>query len=118
MRPKKIALIGNPNSGKTTLFNRLTRMNYREGNYSGVTVESCFGSWVVDADNTIEVVDLPGCYSLQPFAQDGQDMRETIKTINTHAKMVMGWALVTPEDHFGQICADVQKRPQHRRVHN
>lgn len=82
MRPKKIALIGNPNSGKTTLFNRLTQMNYREGNYSGVTVESCFGSWVLDENNTIEVVDLPGCYSLQPFAQDGQDMRETIKTIN------------------------------------
>lgn len=82
MIPKKIALIGNPNSGKTTLFNRLTRMNYREGNYSGVTVESCFGSWDVDHDISIEVVDLPGCYSLQPFAQDGEDMRETIDTIN------------------------------------
>lgn len=82
MIPKKIALIGNPNSGKTTLFNRLTRMNYREGNYSGVTVESCFGSWVVDSNVTVEVVDLPGCYSLQPFGQDGQDMQETIRAIH------------------------------------
>ncbi len=82
MIPKKIALIGNPNSGKTTLFNRLTRMNYREGNYSGVTVESCFGSWSIDHNTAIDVVDLPGCYSLQPFGQDGQDMQETIRTIH------------------------------------
>lgn len=82
MIPKKIALIGNPNSGKTTLFNRLTRMNYREGNYSGVTVESCYGKWDIPGEELIEVVDLPGCYSLQPFAQDGQDMQETIEAIN------------------------------------
>lgn len=85
MTIKRIALIGNPNSGKTTLFNRLTQMNYREGNYSGVTVESCHGTWSIKPNKTIEVVDLPGCYSLQSFSHDSKDMQETINTIKNES---------------------------------
>ena len=45
MNQKKIALIGNPNSGKTTLYNRLTGLSAREGNYSGITINTEDGFW-------------------------------------------------------------------------
>ncbi len=61
-----IALIGNPNSGKTTLFNALTGMNQKVANWTGVTVEKKTG--LVKKDKSIEIVDLPGIYSLKPFS--------------------------------------------------
>ncbi|MDK2125663.1 ferrous iron transport protein B [Parachitinimonas caeni] len=60
---KTIALIGNPNCGKTTLFNRLTGLNQTVGNWPGVTVERKSGSLRL-MDETLEVIDLPGLYSL------------------------------------------------------
>lgn len=62
-RPVKIAAIGNPNSGKTTLFNALTGSNQVTGNWPGVTVERVEGTYVQDGQ-TLTVVDLPGVYSL------------------------------------------------------
>ena len=59
-----IALIGNPNTGKTSLFNALTGQNQRVGNYPGVTVEKKFGSWKLNEEEEITVIDLPGTYSL------------------------------------------------------
>ena len=60
----KIALIGNPNSGKTSLFNKLTGLNQKVGNWPGVTIEKKIGKILkLDAD----VVDLPGVYSLSPY---------------------------------------------------
>ena len=61
---KKIALIGNPNCGKTTLFNVLTGANQSVGNWPGVTVEKKFGYFKL-ADEKLEIVDLPGIYSLE-----------------------------------------------------
>ena len=61
----RIALAGNPNSGKTTLFNALTGGNQHVGNWPGVTVEKKEGN--LKADKTVEVVDLPGIYSLSPY---------------------------------------------------
>lgn len=61
--PLPIALIGNPNSGKTTLFNRLTGARQRTGNWAGVTVERKEGDFEV-ADQTFHLVDLPGTYTL------------------------------------------------------
>ncbi len=58
-----IAVVGNPNSGKSTLFNRLTGLKQRIGNYPGVTVERHVGTLKVD-DVSIELVDLPGTHSL------------------------------------------------------
>lgn len=61
----KIALVGNPNSGKTTLFNALTGSNQYVGNWPGVTVEKKQGK--LKADKSIMLVDLPGIYSLSPY---------------------------------------------------
>ncbi len=64
-----IALAGNPNSGKTTLFNALTGLHQKTGNYPGVTVERKTGVWDF-AGSRFEFLDLPGCYSLIPRSPD------------------------------------------------
>ena len=64
-----IALVGNPNTGKTTLFNALAGMKQRVGNYPGVTVETKKGRFRHE-DLTFEVIDLPGTYSLAPRSPD------------------------------------------------
>ncbi len=61
----RVALAGNPNSGKTTLFNALTGSNQYVGNWPGVTVEKKGGK--IKADKSIEITDLPGIYSLSPY---------------------------------------------------
>ncbi len=73
----KVALAGNPNSGKTTLFNLLTGLNQKTGNFPGVTIEKKSGFIKLKAqgqDNytTIEFIDLPGIYSLYPRSLDEQ----------------------------------------------
>ena len=62
------ALVGNPNSGKTTLFNQLTGNHQFTGNWPGVTVERKTGT--LKSDHSIEVVDLPGIYSLSPYSNE------------------------------------------------
>lgn len=63
-----VALVGNPNCGKTTLFNALTGSNQRVGNWPGVTVERKSG--ICLADKTVALTDTPGIYSLQPFTPE------------------------------------------------
>jgi ferrous iron transport protein B len=65
-----VALIGNPNTGKTTLFNALTGLNQHVGNYPGVTVERKVGSFKIDDTSRIELIDLPGTYSLAARSPD------------------------------------------------
>lgn len=65
----KFALAGNPNSGKTTLFNALTGSNQYVGNWPGVTVEKMEGKSTID-EKQITVVDLPGIYSLSPYSME------------------------------------------------
>ncbi len=65
----EIALVGNPNTGKTTLFNRLTGVRQRVGNYPGVTVEKKAGSTRI-AGEAMAVIDLPGAYSLAAASLD------------------------------------------------
>ncbi len=66
-----IALVGNPNTGKSTLFNRLTGARQKVGNYPGVTVEKKVGT-VSLGDSSCSLIDLPGTYSLAPTSQDEQ----------------------------------------------
>ena len=68
--PSTIALVGNPNAGKTTLFNALTGANQRTGNYAGVTVELKTGETYTPHGRKLHVLDLPGCYSLHANAPD------------------------------------------------
>ncbi len=63
----RIAFVGNPNSGKTTLFNALTGAHQRVGNWPGVTVERKSGTYK-SADGDVELIDLPGTYSINPIA--------------------------------------------------
>ena len=67
---RRVALIGNPNTGKTSLFNALTGMKQRVGNYSGVTVEKKTGEWPLSEDSIVQLIDLPGTYSLSAKSLD------------------------------------------------
>ena len=68
-RQMRVALAGNPNCGKTTLFNALTGSNQYVGNWPGVTVEKKEGETRI-GDRTVTVVDLPGIYSLSPYSME------------------------------------------------
>tara|TARA_Y100000782_G_C10189462_1_gene269714 strand:- start:28713 stop:30830 length:2118 start_codon:yes stop_codon:yes gene_type:complete len=65
-----IALVGNPNAGKTTLFNALTGMNQKVGNFPGVTVDKKTGGFTLTNGNSAKIIDLPGIYSLSPKSTD------------------------------------------------
>ncbi len=65
-----VALLGNPNCGKTALFNLLTGSRQKVANYSGVTVERKEGRLTLDSEKNIRVLDLPGAYSLYPRSLD------------------------------------------------
>src|ERR1700740_2517775 len=65
-----VAIVGPPNSGKSTLFNRLTGLRQKVANFPGVTVEHRMGRAKLDHHREIFVVDLPGVYSLQPRTED------------------------------------------------
>jgi ferrous iron transport protein B len=67
-----IALVGNPNCGKTALFNVLTGSRQKVANYAGVTVERKEGTYVTPAGRRIRILDLPGAYSLEPLTPDEQ----------------------------------------------
>lgn len=69
-----ICVVGNPNCGKTTLFNGLTGSNQEVGNWPGVTVEKKVGNYQYK-DRDITIVDLPGIYSLQPSSAASEDER-------------------------------------------
>jgi len=65
-----VALVGNPNCGKTALFNRLTGSHQKVANYAGVTVERKEGRLITPAGKTLRLLDLPGAYSLHPRSLD------------------------------------------------
>ncbi|HTN20599.1 MAG TPA: ferrous iron transport protein B [Pelobium sp.] len=67
---KRVALVGNPNTGKSTIFNALTGLNQKVGNFPGVTVDKKSGYTKLADGTSIEVVDLPGTYSLYPKSAD------------------------------------------------
>jgi ferrous iron transport protein B len=73
-----IALVGNPNAGKSALFNALTGARQKVGNYPGVTVERHAGRLALGDGRTAELVDLPGTYSLTPSSPDERVTRDVI----------------------------------------
>jgi ferrous iron transport protein B len=75
---RRIALAGNPNAGKTTLFNALTGMRQKVGNYPGVTVEKKEGRCQLTPHHDVLIVDLPGTYSLSPKSPDEEIARDIL----------------------------------------
>ena len=66
----RVALVGNPNTGKSTLFNILTGLNQKIGNFPGVTVDKKTGFCLLPDGRTAEIIDLPGTYSIYPKSKD------------------------------------------------
>ncbi len=77
-RPHVVAIIGPPNSGKSTLFNRLTGLRQKVANFPGVTVEQRIGRAKTKSDREVVLVDLPGVYSLSPRSEDEQVTRDVL----------------------------------------
>jgi ferrous iron transport protein B len=75
---QKIALVGNPNSGKTSLFNHLTGLNQKIGNFPGVTVDKKSGVCALPSGGSIEILDLPGSYSLYAKSKDEEVVTEIL----------------------------------------
>lgn len=78
MLPQKIALIGNPNTGKTSIFNLLTGLNQHVGNFPGVTVDKKSGYLNLTDSHKVEVIDLPGTYSVFPRSGDEKVVFKTL----------------------------------------
>jgi len=77
-RLRTAALVGNPNSGKSALFNALTGARQKIANYPGVTVERKAGRMVLPSGEPVELVDLPGSYSLDPASPDEEVTRKVV----------------------------------------
>jgi len=93
---KRIALIGMPNTGKSTLFNRLTGASARTGNWPGVTVDLLASNIVLGPD-MVECVDLPGIYDLHGFSEDEQVVRRFLE--NNPVELVCLILNATQLDH-------------------
>src|SRR3954470_22948836 len=77
-RTPLIALLGNPNCGKTALFNRLTGARQKVANYAGVTIERKEGSFTLPGGRQLRVLDLPGAYSLSAHTPDEAITRDVV----------------------------------------
>jgi ferrous iron transport protein B len=78
----KVALIGNPNCGKSSLFNHLTGLRQKIGNFPGVTVDKKIGFCKIQDGSDIQVIDLPGTYSIYPNSLDEQVVLEVLTNQN------------------------------------
>src|SRR6476469_3875013 len=78
-RPIIVAIVGPPNSGKSTLFNRLTGLRQKVANFPGVTVEHRMGKAKLKDRHEVFLVDLPGVYSLHPRSEDEQVAHDILK---------------------------------------
>jgi ferrous iron transport protein B len=74
----RVALVGNPNSGKTAVFNAMTGSRQKVANYAGVTVEKKEGAFVSPAGTRVKVIDLPGTYSLRARSPDEEVTRDVV----------------------------------------
>lgn len=101
MKPDKprvptVALVGNPNTGKTTIFNGLTGLKQKTANYPGVTVEKKTGWCRLERAGSVQVLDLPGTYALLPRSPDEEVVRDVL----------YGWQRDTPRPDFLVVILD------------
>ena len=90
---KTVVLIGPPNSGKSTLFNRLTGLRQKVANYPGVTVEQRMGLMAGVGREDLTLIDLPGIYSLTPYSEDARVAVDVLRGKNAgHAQAGRGAA--------------------------
>jgi ferrous iron transport protein B len=101
-RPIRIALVGPPNSGKTTLFNTLTGGRQKTGNYPGVTVERKSGLLKTPVGHTVEVLDLPGSYSLRARSPDEAITRDVVLGRQAQEALPDAVVCVTDATNLGQ----------------
>jgi len=87
----KVALVGNPNTGKSTLFNRLTGLNQKIGNFPGITVDKKTGFMKLAGSKAAEIIDLPGTYSLYPKSSDESIVFQVLadKHNNSHPDVIV-----------------------------
>lgn len=88
---RKVALVGNPNSGKSSLFNHLTGLNQKIGNFPGVTVDKKTGTTSLANGDKIQIIDLPGTYSIYPSSKDERVVFDILanKTHPSHPDLVV-----------------------------
>jgi len=84
--PKLVALVGPPNCGKTTLFNRLTGLRQKVANFPGVTVEQHSGLAELEDGRSVSIIDLPGVYSLAPRSEDEQVTVDVLTDRQNHLR--------------------------------
>ncbi|MDB5232320.1 MAG: feoB [Chitinophagaceae bacterium] len=89
LHPVHIALVGNPNSGKTSLFNTLTGLNQKVGNFPGVTVDKKTGISNLEKNLSVQLIDLPGSYSLYPRRADEWVAYKVLMNADTEIKADM-----------------------------
>ncbi|WP_113637193.1 ferrous iron transport protein B [Nubsella zeaxanthinifaciens] len=87
----KVALVGNPNTGKSTLFNLLTGLNQKVGNFPGITVDKKTGFCKLSSGVSAEIIDLPGTYSLYPKSKDESIVFQVLadKTNPSHPDIII-----------------------------
>lgn len=98
----QIALVGPPNSGKTTLFNTLTGGRQKTANYPGVTVERKSGQFRTPHGQTVELLDLPGSYSLRARSPDEAITRDVVLGRHTHERLPDAIICVADASNLGQ----------------
>ncbi|MCV6631099.1 MAG: ferrous iron transport protein B [Flavobacteriaceae bacterium] len=81
-KPIQVALIGNPNTGKTSIFNELTGLNQKVGNYPGITVDKKQGAFYINKNTKVQLLDLPGTYSLNTTSLDESVAKEVLLNKN------------------------------------
>lgn len=102
LRTARIALVGPPNSGKTTLFNTLTGSRQKTANYPGVTVERKSGLLKTPSGHPLEVLDLPGSYSLRARSPDEAITRDVVLGRQAQETLPDALVCVTDATNLGQ----------------
>ena len=111
---KRIALVGSPNAGKTTLFNSLTGLRAKTGNYPGVTVARYEGTHRGDDGADVIIEDLPGTYSLDPISPDEQVVAGVLEAGASGDQQVDGLVVLLDATNLRRslgLLAQVQQLP-------